>query len=93
MRGWQHHLQLKDVLDHDDVTPAVVASAAEEIYGRLEKFRLEHYPKDDDLDSISDHFHTIAIIDGPENADVVEFNTVMNALYDWADFDKRLWVE
>lgn len=95
-RSWQHRLKLKDVLDVDDedLTPEVVAKSAETIHLRLEAFRLEHFPSDDDLAQISDEFHTIAFIDGPEGvADLLEFNAVLDSLYDWADFDRRLWVD
>lgn len=91
--GWQHRLQLKDLLG-EEIDSKAVELAATGMHERLEKFRLEHYPKDDELEQISDEFHTIAFIDGPAGAaDVAEFNSVMNYLYDWADTGRRLWID
>lgn len=92
-KQWDHRLELKDLLTEDDSHDAVVV-AAKEMHERLEKFRIEYYPNDDDLAQISDEFHTIAFIDGPAgSADAIKFDHIMDYLYDWCDQDKRVWVD
>lgn len=90
---WKHRLQLKDLLT-EEYDSAAVEAAAKGMYERLETFRLANYPQDEEIEQLSDEFHTIAYIDGPAGvADVEEFNRILNFLYDWADTDRRLWVE
>jgi hypothetical protein len=95
--GWKHRLKLKDIIDKDDepesYSSETVAACAKEMHERLEAFRLKHFKNDDEIESVSDQFHTIAFIDGPAGvADVAEFDAIMNELYDWADA-VRVWID
>lgn len=93
MRPWKHRLKLKDLLG-EDTSPQATEEAAKAMHERLEAFRSEHFPNDDEIEQISDEFHTIAFIDGPKGeADADYFNAVMNSLYDWADAGSRLWID
>lgn len=93
-RGWRCELKVKDLLDDQTGSPAV-AAAARTLHERLEKFRAEafggRWAKDDEIEQISDEFHTIGFVDGDAAADCDHFNAVLNGLYDWAD-DERVWV-
>lgn len=89
---WQHRLKLSDLLDNDDPTREQVGEVARQVHQRLEDFRLTYFGKDDVLDQISDEFHTIGYVDR-DDADLIEFNMVLDDLYDWADRDKRLWID
>jgi len=92
-RKWRHKLRLKDLLGEDTSSEATMV-AAKGMHERLEAFRFAFYPDDDDLDAISDEFHTIGFVDGPAGvASADEFNGVLHMLYDWADADRRLWID
>jgi hypothetical protein len=92
-RAWRHKLKLKDLLG-EDTSHQATAEAAVEMHKRLEEFRFAWFPDDDEIEAISDEFHTIGYVDGPAGkASADEFNGVMHMLYDWADTDRRLWID
>jgi uncharacterized protein (DUF1786 family) len=92
--GWRTSFHVKDLLGDED-SPAVTAMAARTLHERLEKYRIEAFngmwAEDDEIEQISDEFHTIGFVDGDENADAGHFNVVLDGLYDWAD-DQRVLI-
>lgn len=90
-KGWRTAWNLKDQISEDD-SPAATASAARIIHQRLEKYRMKswngRWAEDDEIEQISDEFHTIGFVDGDEDADAGHFNVVLNGLYDWADEER-----
>lgn len=86
--NWKHRLPVKDLLTEDD-SPEATKIAATLLHTMLEEFRLAHYPEDDDIEVISDQFHTLAYVD--EQPSCREFNLILSELYDWADVGHRLW--
>ena len=88
MANWKHRLEINDLLTEDD-SPEAVKVAATKLHAMLEEFRLAHYPDDDEIEEISDNFHTLAYVD--EQPSCREFNFILNELYDWGDAGHRLW--
>jgi hypothetical protein len=91
--GWRVRWALKDLLVEEEDS-ATVARVARTMHERLEKLRVEswdgRWKDDEEIEQISDEFHTIGFVDGDESADVGHFNLVLDGLYDWADAERVL---
>lgn len=94
-KSWDNTLNIADIYHNDDIE---ISEKAKLIAKRLRKlyksfddivdFETEVY--DPEIDDIIEDFASYAEegIDGVE-----EFDNIMEALYDWSDFHKRLFVK
>lgn len=96
-RGWRVAWTLKDLLDPDApdaTTSPKVAAIARGLHDRIENLRVSSFggrwKDDDEIESISDEFHTIGHVDGDAAADVNYLDVVLDALYTWADEERVL---
>jgi hypothetical protein len=89
MANWTHTLPIKHLITEDD-SPENVKFVSKELHRLLEEFRLKEYPDDEELEQISDEFHTLGYVE--EQPTGRWFNNVLGELYDWGDDDHRLWL-
>lgn len=97
MAAWRSRIQLKHLLDDDDLSEENVRHIACSFHKRLEAWRTRRARSRcpgrfdlDELESISDEFHSIAVM--TDGGDHTWFNNVLAALYDWADA-QRVWID
>ena len=92
MPEWKRTIELKQFLS-GRTDPATQREAAQRIHEALEADRLRRCPDDEDVEQISDEFHTITIASDSDLDDGCArwFNSLLESLYDWADTE-RVWI-
>ena len=86
MTEWKHKINIKPYLSDKDDHAAIVAACGG-ILGQLANLR-EEFKNDEDLDGIEYDFNVIL---NDDEAEIAEFNDVLEWLYDWADAN-RVWL-
>lgn len=100
MNNWKKKLILTDIWQNGDVPESEVHLVGKEIANRLRSVYPDYAP-DVVLDEIITAFENLLSLDeynsDPSWADAYtpydDFNARMSDLYDWADEDKRLWIQ
>jgi hypothetical protein len=82
MAGWNSTIEIKDLLDHEDVSREQAEKLGKDMATRLSNPK---YAADRQLQRVITRFNT----DCFSQAD---FNDILNDMYDWAD-SRRVWVE
>lgn len=101
MNHWKKKLILTDIWQNGDVPESEVHLVGKEIANRL-KMLYPDYVADDVLYEIISAFDNLLSLEEynsdpspnwPDFTPYDDFNARMSDLYDWADEDKRLWIQ
>lgn len=100
MNNWKNKLNLSDIWQNGDVPESEVHLVGKEIAKRLKRIYPD-YVANEVLEEIIYSFDNLLSLD-EYNSDSSwqdaytpydDFNARMSDLYDWADQDKRLWIQ
>ena len=96
MPHWKHKIDVGGFYHDDELS---VRRKGILLAGELRKHVLPWYEQDDELKDLIESFEDISDVGEVIGDDVMtqewaedEFNTIMADLYDWADYDHRLWI-
>lgn len=89
MANWKHTIDCSGFW-RDDEVPVEEKGKKLATLLRLKVFK--HYPEDWELEEIIESFECISGMEGEFTA-TDEFDNWLAWLYDWADYDHRLWIQ
>jgi len=104
MNNWKNKLNLSDIWQNGDVLESEVHLVGKEIANRLRKLYPDYTNYDKYtfyLEEVIDSFDNLLSLEEYNSDDswkdaytpYDDFNARMSDLYDWADEDKRLWIQ